>query len=226
MDLSKEWKRYDVSGKNIFDLLPDEILGHGITIECKANSVLLTAGDFPKYIYIIKSGQFQGLRQNPDGDSYYYFKLYPGETIGLIEVFAKEMESVATIVSLTDSSLWRIDSAKLYVYIMSDILLLQHCIFLMSKYLYNKSNTHGQLYYRAGIDRVKSFFINYYEMNSFDSQDIVISRDYQDIANSIGVSLRTVGRSIQKLKKQHLITSFNKKLLMTKQQYLNMLREL
>ncbi len=48
---------------------------------------------------------------------------------------------------------------------------------------------------------------------------VTVEAEYQDIANSVGISLRTVGRSLRKLKDREEINSIRKKLIITKEKY-------
>ena len=50
-----------------------------------------------------------------------------------------------------------------------------------------------------------------------------MTSDYQTIANNIGVSVRTVVRSIRILKEQEEITSIRKKIFISPEQYQTML---
>ena len=57
-------------------------------------------------------------------------------------------------------------------------------------------------------------------------EQILVEPDYQTIASNIGVSVRTVVRSIQKLKELGEITSVRKKIYISERQQLIMLEEI
>ena len=63
-------------------------------------------------------------------------------------------------------------------------------------------------------------------LHASKGQKILVEPDYQTIASNIGVSVRTVVRSIQKLKELGEITSVRKKIYISERQQLIMLEEI
>lgn len=144
--------------------------------------------------------------------------------IGLLEVISRREKYIATITCLTKVTLIKVDSAMVYQLIMSDISLLRRCSVLLAEDLYSRSGNDGLFYHYQGIDRVRYYLTRYYEDKAMKqaTDSIYIGDYYKDIASQTGISLRTVGRSIQKLKALDEITGLNRKLMMTKQQYIKM----
>ena len=111
---------------------------------------------------------------------------------------------------------------------MEDKSLLRRSMSLLAEDLYQRSGKEGILYYFQGIDRVGYYLTSYYEEHREDAENgkLIVRAEYQDIASSIGVSVRTVGRNLQKLKESGEIGSSKKKIIVSDIQYHQMLDSL
>lgn len=227
MLLEQLWEKYkDYKYFNI-NSLPEELIKSAVRVNYEPKAIITLAGDSPTYIYFLESGTAQGLKMDDSGNCYHYFVIRKKEgSIGLLEVLSHERAYIATIIAMTPISVLRVESALVYKYIMDDINLLRCCLHSVSHDLYLRSANDGLLYYRSGLDRVKLFITDYYLTNSINKNTIVLQTDYQTIANNIGASLRTVGRSIQQLKELSLVTSYKKKITISFDQYEKMLADL
>ena len=145
-------------------------------------------------------------------------------SIGLLEIMAQKEQYIATIVSLSETVVIRMESAYVYEVIQSDLSILRKCTHLLAEDLYKRSGNDGLLYYLSGIDRIRFYLVNYYEehQKSAESAKVIVEAAYQDIASRVGISTRTVGRNLQKLKENKEIGSSRKKIVMTQTQYQNM----
>lgn len=222
MNLKKMWDKYANETKFNFSIISEFLDEFGTELVFEPNSVIISRGDFPDYVYFIKAGTAIGLRDYEDGSDYNYFQVdKTNGNMGLLEILSRREQYIATITCLTKVTAVRIDSALIYRLIMSDLSLLRRCSVLLAEDLYSRSGNDGIFYQYRGIDRVRYYLIRYYENNSKgDGTEFIYIKDcYKDIASQIGVSIRTVGRSIQELKKLDEISSVNRKLMLSKQQY-------
>ena len=75
---------------------------------------------------------------------------------------------------------------------------------------------------------MRYYLTSYYEEHKAEqtSGKVIVLAEYQEIASSIGVSVRTVGRNLRKLKEGQEIGSFRKKITVTEEQYRKMLNNL
>lgn len=225
MDLLHIWNQYEETGFNSSDL-PESVLKQGVKIEYEPKSLIVSSGEFPQYIYFIQSGIASGVREYADGNEYSYFQIDSSNgNIGLLELLARKNGYIATIMSVTKVVTVKIESVIIYTLIMNDISLLRRCTALLADDLYSRSGNDGILYYLQGIDRVRFYYVTYcekYMRENGPQNRITVEAEYQDIARQIGVSVRTVGRNIQKLKEAGEITSVRKKITLTQAQYRNM----
>ncbi|WP_312432543.1 Crp/Fnr family transcriptional regulator [Lacrimispora sp.] len=221
MDLKKEWEKYEKEIEFNYSVLPDEMKSRGELITYAPKQFIVSQGEFPQYIYFIIEGIALGTRNYSDGNEYNYFQIDKNNgSIGLLELFARKDAYVATIISMTEVKAVRMESVAIYAYVMNHIDMLRRCLTLVSDDLYKRSGNDGIFYYLDGLDRVRYYFVNYYDAHKKDTTDIItVEAEYQDIANSVGISLRTVGRSIRKLKDREEINSIRKKVIITKEKY-------
>lgn len=227
MDLKTEWVKYENESTFNLSILPKEIVAMGTWITYPPKSFIVTRGDFPEYLYFIKSGTALGTKHYTDGNEYNYFQIDKSSgNVGLLEVFAKKDSYVATIISVTEVVALRVESAVIYNFVMTNQEMLRRCITLVAEDLYKRSGDDGIFYYLDGLNRLRYYLIHYYDTHRNESNRVVVEAQYEDIAKNIGVSIRTVGRSIQKLKTLEEIISKNKKMIITNEKYEILLKNL
>lgn len=224
MKLQKLWKQYSPYNKFNLSILPESIKAQGIRITYPPQSIIIQRGDFPSYIYFIESGIALGSRDYNDGNNYCYFHITKETgSVGLLEILAHEPQVIATIVASTEVTVLRISSAIIYEYLMSHQEMLYHCIYILAHDLYQRSGNDGLLYYQRGIDRLRYYLVQYYELHSKDGHILSVLPDYQTIASNIGVSVRTVVRNVKNLKDSGELTSDKKKIFISQEQHERML---
>lgn len=230
MNLKELWKHYSEDGVFNIEALPEELIAKGTRVEYKPNSVMVSKGEFPANIYFILEGNVAGVREYSNGNVYSYFRLdEKNGSIGLLEILAKQEEYIATIVTVTEVKALRIDSAVVYRAIMEDIRFLRKCSNMLSDDLYKRSGNDGVFYYLSGIDRVRYFLTNYYNDHperKNEKGQMIVQAEYQEIANTIGMSIRTVGRNLQRLRETDEIRSERKKIVIGQKQYENLMSHL
>lgn len=229
MSLQKLWEKYRQGTVFNYSVLPKELRKKGECLELDARCMIVSRGEFPHWIYFILEGTVTGIREYADGNEYSYFQLdKQNGSIGLLEILARKDRYIATIVSTTKVKLLRIEAEVIYEAIMEDKSLLRRSMSLLAEDLYQRSGKEGILYYFQGIDRVRYYLTSYYEEHREDAENgkLIVRAEYQDIASSIGVSVRTVGRNLQKLKESGEIGSSKKKIMVSDIQYHQMLDSL
>ena len=223
MSLEQMWEKYKDFKEFNYSTLSNEAKRAAVRVEFAPKSIITMAGEYPEFVHFIAEGTAQGVRIYQNGNSYHYFSLTKDcGPIGLLELLSQEKKYVATIIAATPVITYRISAPLIYEMIMTDIKLLRSCLHSVSHDLYQRSSNDGLLYYQSGIDRVQFFLASYYCTNAKARETIPLQVDYQTIASNTGISLRTVGRSIQLLKEQGLVTVDRKKIWISFAQYENL----
>ena len=164
MKLEKLWEKYKAAGDFNLQALPEPLIKQGVLIEYEKNSILVSRGERPDYIYFIEEGVVAGIREYANGSTYSYFQLNcTNGSVGLLEILAGKDSYIATLSTITKVKALRIDAALVYQTIMEDKELLRQCMNLLSDDLYKRSGNDGIMYYMSGLDRVRFFLIAYYE---------------------------------------------------------------
>lgn len=227
MGLHTVWKKYENEIAFNISVLPQNVIDQGTIVDFEPKSLIVSRGEFPKYIYFIESGTAIGIRDYADGNEYDYFQVDKDNgNLGLLEVLARKEKYIATIMCVTEVKALKVESAFIYEFIMSDITMLRRCNVLIADDLYMRSGNDGILYYLKGLNRLRYYLVSYYDKNRNQGKRVVVYSEYQEIANKIGMSIRTVGRSIKQLKDAGEISSDNKKIVIMEEQYGTMLNNI
>lgn len=221
MDLKSLWKKYNNTSKFNLNDIPKNIQEKGIIEEYSKDSIIVTKGDYPEYILFISSGIVIGSKEFENGNKYRYFQLdKTNGSIGLLEILAKKEEYVSTITALTNVKILKVPSNLILEVVMEDKILLRKCLDLLASDLYSTSENEGKFYYLKGIDRIRYYLIKKFENNNRDI--LILEEKYQELASEIGMSLRTIGRSLKELRDKNEIISNRKSIIVTKEQYIKL----
>lgn len=210
--LKEKWRRYGQERVFNYTIVKDRIADRFPVIRYEPNDPIVMRGDFPEYIYFILSGIAIGTRDYEDGNEYDYFQLDKANgSVGLLEVLAQKEEVVATITALTKMEVVRVPAAEVYEWIMNDLELLRLSANLLADDLYRRSGNDGLLYRLEGVERLRYYLSTYYA-DHFDGNPLVeVKESREKIGNKLGMSLRTVGRSLKKLRDNGEIISKQRK---------------
>ncbi len=221
MSIQKKWAHYADETIFNFSILPEKIRKYGKELTFQPKQFIVFRGDFLRYIYFIKSGSALGTRNYADGNEYNYFVVDCNNgSIGLLELFAREPEYIASIMCTTEVTVIRMEAEIIYDFVMENQEMLHRCITLVAQDLYKRSANDGKFYYLDGINRVRHYFVDYYNAHLKENRrQVTVYAEYRDIATSVGISIRTVGRSIQKLKENGEIHSKDKKVVIDEAGY-------
>ncbi len=228
MGIQENWKKYENEAAFNFSFLPEEIQKKGRELTFQQKQFIVYRGDSIQYIYFIKSGSVLGTRSYADGNEYnYFFVDSENGSIGLLELFARKAEYIASILCMTEVTVIRMDAGIIYDYVMGHAEMLRRCITLIAQDLYQRSANDGRFYYLDGINRVRHYFVDYYnEHLKGKGKKVTVYAAYRDIAANVGISVRTVGRSIRQLKDNGEIQSKDKKVVIDGENYRMLLEAL
>ncbi|MDM8214296.1 Crp/Fnr family transcriptional regulator [Enterococcus hirae] len=221
--LRAKWKKYGEDRLFNYEKLADKISADYPCIHFQKNDIIVYRGDFPENIYFIVAGTAVGIRDYEDGNEYDYFQLdKTNGSIGLLEVLAQKDEIIATITCLTEVKAYKVPADIVFEWIMNDIELLRLSANLLADDLYLRSANDGLLYRFTGIDRLRYYLISYYEDHRTAAGTIRVRESREKIGNKLGMSIRTVGRSLKTLKESGEIISVDRKILIGAKEYIHL----
>lgn len=217
MELKQMWQKFEQAEKLNYKVIEPYLSKKGLTRRYSPGDQIISRGEFPQYIYFIIDGTAVGQRLYENGNEYHYFQVdYRNGNLGLLEILSKKENYVATVTCLTEAEVIQVRSTEVYEIIMSHLELLQKCTFLLADDLYQSSEKEGQQYY-SGIDRLRLFLLDYFVKNEKDRK-VLVEMSYEEISSRIGVSARTVGRSIKKMKELDEVCVYGKKVMINERQ--------
>ncbi|CAI3269582.1 Crp/Fnr family transcriptional regulator [Enterococcus cecorum] len=226
-ELEKLWQQYHTEMSFNVSVLPESLKQQGTILTFTPKSTVCLRGSFPEYIYFVLSGEAVGLREYVNGQEYSYFQLNAENgVVGLLEVLAHKKHHIATVVAKTELQVLRLPSSTVYRSLQNDLPLLRKCLAWLAQDFYARSGNDGLFYYSKAIDRVRFFLASFYEKHHRSKERLLIPVSYQEIAKQLGLSERTVGRSIQTLKQGAEITVDKKKIYLSNQQYMQLLTKI
>lgn len=215
MDMLKQkWEQYGRGTSFNYSKIEKKLHGNYPIIQFDVNTPIVLRGESPQYIYFILSGVAIGTRDYEDGNEYDYFHLDKSNgSVGLLETLAQKEAIIATVSCLSKVEAIRIPSAIVYELIMQDLELLRLSLHLLADDLYDRSGNDGLFYHLEGIDRLRYFLITYYDEHiTTEGSLIEVEERREKIANKLGMSVRTVGRALKKLKENQEILNKSRKI--------------
>lgn len=212
--LKEKWDHYGYERIFNYSKISEKINGDYPVVRFESNDAIVIRGDFPKYIYFILNGLAMGTRDYENGNEYDYFRLDESNgSVGLLEVLAQKEEIIATVICVSEVEAVRVPSEIVYEWIMQDLELLRLSARLLADDLYYRSGNDGLFYHLEGVDRLRYFMMTYYEEQKVDNISVVeVKESREKIANKLGTSLRTVGRSLKTLRDNQELISENRKI--------------
>lgn len=190
-------------------LSPDDINQFDAITEKKVNiekgQTLVKVGDPLTNIFAVKSGSCKSVHFDNKGNQRINSFFLPGEIIGLEALHTKA--HVSELVALEDS--------KLCVAAVSDVLALAEKLPKLQEYLLSLMSQKLQNFQlgmqtNSAEQQLASFLLTLSsrrEQQMLSPTNLVLPMSRTDVANYLGLSLETISRSFNKLKKQKLIST-------------------
>ena len=172
-------------------------------------------------IWILLSGKVKALEEYSTGKIYIFQKFSAPEVFGEMEALSDIPYFRASLITETKC-----------VFITVPVSVYLDFLRNHSEYLYKRTKVilkrvldaerDNMMYLMLeGIDRIKLYFIQHYEL-SVKGDICILKITRQQIAEETGLSVRTVNRVIKKLKEQDLLKVKKQKIIITEKQYNSM----
>ncbi|MDO4567083.1 MAG: Crp/Fnr family transcriptional regulator [Oscillospiraceae bacterium] len=219
-ELLSLWKKHAIDERRgVIELLPEALLAQASEIVFGEGAEIVSAGAFPEYIYFVLSGTVEGVKYFENGERYQFFSLDTRNGgIGLMELFARQSAFVASVVATSEVRALALPSAVYYEYALKSPELLKLNLYYVARDLYKSSARDGMLFFKDGMERVKYFLADYYS-SAGGKKELAVEADYEKIAVTLGLSVRTVGRSIRRLREEGLVGKRGRRLTISAEQY-------
>jgi len=190
----------------------------GKQLKLTKGSVVFYKGDVTTHVYFLKQGQVTVQNPHCSGSTYLISKLSAGSFLCDLEVLSQNMRNSTTLVAHTDCNLIKFRADDFLKQLKKDSEFLLFVSQLLAQKMYQEAYRLGDNLYENSVNKLITYLTTNYQ-NVEHNKTLVISNTRQYIASEIGVSVRTLNRSVKQLKEHKHIQIINGKIHLTEQHY-------
>ena len=206
----------------LFRNCTEEVKYYMSVVEIEADQTFIKAGEECKYIYIVLSGKVTGVEWPMNEKSYFFKDFGPGDFFGEIECFAGMPKYRISILSSTQCRLLAIPSVYYMEWMHMDVDALYMRTQENMKRLVTQTAEARKYLFMDGKDRLMVHLVRKYEQRQPLPSILELKQTRTRISEEVGISMKTLNRSIKKLEDMQLIQLNKGKIVITKEQYLQM----
>lgn len=206
----------------LFRNCTEEVKYYMSIVEVDADQTFIKAGEECRYIYIVLSGKVTGVEWPMNEKSYFFKDFGPGDFFGEIECFAGMPKYRISILSSTQCRLLAIPSVYYMEWMHMDVDALYMRTQENMKRLVTQTAEARKYLFMDGKDRLMVHLVRKYEQKQPLPDILELKQTRTRISEEVGISMKTLNRSIKKLEDMQLIQLNKGKIVITKEQYLQM----
>lgn len=205
----------------MFKNIPDTTVKAISFKEIKKNDFIIYAGTPCDTVYMILSGNIEGLDHQRLGRVYNFMDFTKMYIVGDFEVFADIPEYCVSIRATEDCKLLAISAKHYLQWVQHD----ENALFLrmkriMSTLTFEKKNEREYMFMNCK-ERLVDYLIKSYKNRKSNSSDIYkLVNTQAELSEKIGFNVRSVQRNIAALEKEKLITIESGKITISSEQFL------
>ncbi len=190
-------------------------------VNMEKNHVFIKESQEVDTIYILIEGIVKGIEYRIFGIKYDYMRFYPVKVFGTMELLLELEKYMTTLITVTPCKMLVISKSKFEEWIKKDI----NALLLESKtlcaYLLEQARKERVFLFVHGIDRVILLFMEFYEQME-QNKKCILKLSRQDIADCSGLSIKTINRSVKKMKEEGYIDREGNSIIILEKHYLKM----
>ncbi|MCT4688566.1 Crp/Fnr family transcriptional regulator [Vallitalea sp.] len=221
--LLQEIMEYQPELKKVLEGMPRDIKERCRLKTYKSNSTIIKKGEDIKYVNILCKGELNVINEFANGSIYILNTNKAIDYIGEMEVLAGETKAVVTNIAKTDCIVFRILKNDFIKWTKCDNYITHMLAKRLAVRLCYTSCYQGYSHYYPAIHMIKRFIIEYVKNEINDNNIVYVNKKRQEIADILGISVKTVGRNITKLKAIGLVTIKKGKIYVDRKQYKDMI---
>lgn len=206
----------------LFRNCTEEVKYYMSIVEVDADQTFIKAGEECRYIYIVLSGKVTGVEWPMNEKSYFFKDFGPGDFFGEIECFAGMPKYRISILSSTQCRLLAIPSVYYMEWMHMDVDALYMRTQENMKRLVTQTAEARKYLFMDGKDRLMVHLVRKYEQRQPLPSILELKQTRTRISEEVGISMKTLNRSIKKLEDMQLLQLNKGKIVITKEQYLQM----
>ncbi len=190
-------------------------------LSLRSDETILRMQDEATKVYLLMSGSVTVQNEHQDGTVYAYATFEAPSLFGEFEAFAGSTYYRGTLVCQTDCQLAAMTREAYLAWMRSDAEALFCRMQQITRELVNQAGSERSFLFLSGSERLMACLANAYR-NRQQNGICLLYSTHQQLADEIGVCVKTVQRSLKSLKEQGLVTIAGRKLRIDGTQYARM----
>lgn len=211
------WKKYLKDLYKLFPKLPIEVKESIKIKNIEKGKLIFNKGDKVNFIYILYEGSIRALNFFKSGNIYDLGKNNAITFLGEQEVISKNTTYSVSVEATTSCIFLLLEIDIFLKWLEVDIDLAHFLLKQLSERVYYSSAEKGNSSNLSTKELVISYFLKRYGEGV--EEVLIFNETQQELAEQIGVSLRSLARVIAELKKEKIISISKKKININLQQY-------
>ena len=203
-----------------FKNMPEELKTR-YTIRKFPPGTIIHQKDYPlDYFGIVCSGDHRVINEFENGNVFMIEKNEAIDFIGEVTILADKPNTSVTIETLTDCVVFMISRADFEMWIAQDIHFLRLVAHKIAYKLYRSSYNRGAKLFYPPTFLFLDYLLKYASLNRIEKTgSITLKKTREGIKEELGMTVKTINRTIAKLKEDGLIDTYKGKVTMDLAQY-------
>ncbi len=210
--------------EEILSNMPEEIKNKCIIKKYPSKSIIQRKNDELASFSIICKGEVKVINEFENGNLYIIEKNKAIDFIGEVTALAGQEKTSVTIEAITDCIVFQLSLADFFKWVKSDNNFLLIIARRVANKLYSSSYTKGVELFYPCIHLMLDLLINSVNQDIKGKSKVRIELTREQISEKLGVTIRTVNRTIKKLKDENLISINKGKIHFDSHQYEQLVR--
>lgn len=211
---------------DFFKYLPEAMVDEFHYYEVKKNEVIVPYGKSAETVYIMLDGEIKGMDYTKSGSMYTFLDFSKMHILGDFELFSNIPDYMISIRAVSDCKVLKIHGARYMQWIKNDENALYMRLTNVLKILTIERKVDRKFVLMGCKERVIDYLIMYCKNNKIDfNENVTLSLTQAELATIVGFNLRSVQRVIASLEGENLVTIKNRKMVISKEQYLKLLKK-
>lgn len=221
--LLEEFIKKNTELQEILSSMPKNIKERCYVKKFRKKNLILKKDENVKFVYIICEGEAKGVNEFANGNLYVVEKITPFAFIGELSVVAEKLKASVTIEASTDCTTIQISREDFCKWLEKDHIITMTVVRGIAKKYYQFAYNKGIQHFYPSLYMLQLFIIRQVRAKIENNEYVIINERRQQIADEMGVNIKTVNRGIKKLKDDNLISIYRGKLYVNRNQYLKII---
>jgi CRP/FNR family cyclic AMP-dependent transcriptional regulator len=199
--------------------MPEEIRQKVSLKQIGAGETLVKKGEKVQQVYILIQGEVKVANEFSNGRLYTYAHVQAVSFLGELEILAGAADFASTVEAVTACRVLQISAENFTKWLECDHSVLLAITKVLAKKMYPTSRENGTVIFLPGVRKLQAYITKYCSEKEQGGEAFLLDRKRQQIADELGISVKTVNRCVEKLKEEGFLQVKRGKIYITQEQY-------